>query len=103
MPSPKHVPMRTCVGCRASRPKRELIRVVRTPEGVVVADATGRLNGRGAYLDANASCLEKGLAGGALSRALELDVAPEARQRLRAEVDAIARDRQRGVLAGGSR
>ena len=46
----KKVPMRMCVACREMKPKKELIRVVRTPEGEIVADETGRKNGRGAYL-----------------------------------------------------
>lgn len=47
---PKHVPLRTCVVCREKRPKRELLRVVRTPEGEVLVDETGKLNGRGGYV-----------------------------------------------------
>lgn len=90
MPARKHVPTRTCIGCRNARPKRELMRVVRTPEGDVVADATGRRNGRGAYLDADPKCLESGLSGGALSRALEVQVTPDQVERLRADVAAIA-------------
>lgn len=89
----KHVPTRTCIACRTIRPKRELIRIVRTPAGEIVADATGRKPGRGAYLDADAACLERGLAGGALARALEAEIPEEARARLREGVRAIARDR----------
>lgn len=94
MPKNKHVPLRTCIGCRTARPKRELIRVVRTPEGGdVVADATGRRNGRGAYLDGDPACLERGLAAGALARALETEITDDQRERLRADVAAIARER----------
>ena len=46
----RHVPLRTCVVCRGKRPKQELLRIVRTPEGEVLADASGRLNGRGGYV-----------------------------------------------------
>lgn len=46
----RHVPMRTCVVCREKRPKRELLRIVRTPEGEVVVDPVGRANGRGGYV-----------------------------------------------------
>lgn len=49
----RHVPMRTCVICRQKRPKRDLLRVVRTPEGEVVMDPTGRMNGRGGYVCIN--------------------------------------------------
>ena len=55
----KHVPQRTCVVCRQVKPKRELIRVVRTPEGRVVVDETGKASGRGAYLCRKRVCWEK--------------------------------------------
>ena len=60
-----------CVACRTSRPKRELQRVVRTPERDVVLDPTGRLAGRGAYVCQDTDCLELAIRKGALSRALE--------------------------------
>ncbi|MFS8640208.1 MAG: YlxR family protein, partial [Symbiobacteriaceae bacterium] len=56
---PKHVPQRTCIGCRAVRPKRELLRIVRTPEGEILFDPSGRRAGRGAYLCPSASCLDR--------------------------------------------
>ena len=55
----KKIPMRQCLGCREMHPKRELIRLVRTPEGEVVADMTGKKNGRGAYLCPSESCLRR--------------------------------------------
>lgn len=91
----KHVPVRTCIGCGQTRPKRELVRIVRTPEGEIVADATGRRAGRGAYLDPSAECLEKGLAGGALARALETAVPDGQRDGLRADLARLALDRQK--------
>jgi predicted RNA-binding protein YlxR (DUF448 family) len=66
----KHVPQRTCVGCRTVLAKRELIRIVRTPDGVQV-DRTGKLSGRGAYLHDRRSCWERGLHG-ALPHALKV-------------------------------
>lgn len=78
----KHVPQRTCVGCHTVRPKRTLVRVVRTPEGVMV-DPTGKLNGRGAYLHNSRSCWERGLAG-ALKNALKVELTTEDKQRLEA-------------------
>lgn len=95
----KHTPIRTCIGCGGERAKRELVRVVRTTEGDVVADPTGRRNGRGAYIDPSSECLEKGLAGGALSRALEAPVTEELRERLRRDLAAIASQRQQSVAA----
>ena len=67
----KKVPMRMCVACREMKPKKELIRVVRTPEGEIIADETGRKNGRGAYLCRSKTCLSKAVKSRALERALE--------------------------------
>ena len=81
--------MRMCVACREMKPKKELIRVVRTPEGKIVADETGRKNGRGAYLCRSEACLNKALKTRALDRALEQPLSEAA-------VDAL-----RQVIAGG--
>jgi uncharacterized protein len=66
----KHVPIRTCLGCRQRRAKRELVRLVRRADGVVVRDAAGTAPGRGAYVCADAGCLERVLKAGRLSHAL---------------------------------
>lgn len=76
-PRPKHVPMRTCVVCGQTRGKRELVRVVRTPEGTVQVDPTGKLAGRGAYLCRAQTCWEPALAGHKLSAALKVPLRPE--------------------------
>ncbi len=76
----KHVPQRTCVGCRTVLAKRELVRIVRTPDGVRV-DLTGKLAGRGAYLHNQRSCWERGLRG-ALAHALKTELTPADRERL---------------------
>ncbi len=55
----KKIPMRMCVGCRTMKPKRELIRVVKTPENEIKLDTTGKLNGRGAYVCPCRECLAK--------------------------------------------
>lgn len=68
---PKKIPMRMCVACRQMRPKKELIRVVRTPEGAIVLDRSGRANGRGAYLCDSVDCLNRAIKARALERALE--------------------------------
>ena len=73
------IPTRSCVACRTSRPKRDLLRVVRAPGGGVVADETGRLSGRGAYVCRDLACIERALDRGALSRALETPVPEELR------------------------
>jgi len=66
----KHVPIRTCLGCRQRRPKRELVRLVRRADGVVACDASRAAPGRGAYVCADAACLERALKAGRLSQAL---------------------------------
>jgi uncharacterized protein len=78
---PKHIPQRTCVGCRTVLPKRSLIRLVRTPEGVQ-ADPTGKRAGRGAYLHDRRSCWEKGLKG-SLGNALRTTLTDQDVERLR--------------------
>ena len=78
----KHIPQRTCVGCRTVMPKRQLVRIVRSPEGVQV-DSTGKLAGRGAYLHDRRSCWERGMKG-ALAHALKTELTTEDRERLQA-------------------
>jgi uncharacterized protein len=72
-PRPKHVPQRTCVACRSTDAKRTLIRLVRTPEGTVAVDPTGKRAGRGAYLCARMSCWVRGINEKTLVRALRLE------------------------------
>lgn len=83
----KHIPQRTCVGCRTVMPKRQLIRIVRSPDGVQV-DPTGKLPGRGAYLHDQRSCWERGLKG-ALAHALKTELATEDRERLQAYLEGL--------------
>jgi hypothetical protein len=78
----KHIPQRTCVVCRQTRPKRDLIRLVRTTDGKIEFDLSGRKAGRGAYLCRNRGCFEKALAGGQLGRALRVKLTPEERAQL---------------------
>ena len=79
----KHVPQRTCVACRTPRPKRELVRIVRTTEGEVLVDETGKRNGRGAYLCRKRECWETALAHHRLERALKTTFSPETQAHLR--------------------
>ena len=67
----KKVPMRMCVGCREMKPKKELLRIVRSPEGEISVDRTGKVSGRGAYICANAECLSRARKIKALERALD--------------------------------
>ena len=70
----RHVPKRVCVTCRAVGSKRDLVRIVRTPEGSVLVDERGKQNGRGAYLCARRSCWETALGKGRLSGALKINL-----------------------------
>lgn len=73
----KKIPMRMCTGCREMKPKFELVRVVKTPDGEIKLDNTGKLNGRGAYICKNTECLNKAIKTNALSRAFETSVLSE--------------------------
>ena len=83
-PRTQHVPQRTCIGCRSVDSKRQFVRVVRTPDQRVTIDATGRANGRGAYLHADRRCWEKALKGGTITYALKITPANEDVEALRA-------------------
>lgn len=83
----RHVPQRTCVGCRQTLEKRNLIRLVRTSDGVKV-DLTGKLAGRGAYLHDQRSCWEKGLKG-ALSAALKTEISASDLSSLRQFIESL--------------
>lgn len=89
-PKPKKLPMRTCVACRTERPKRDLVRIVRTPEGEVKLDATGRMSGRGAYLCPKVECLRTAVKRKALNRALGSDPPEESVAVLEAEMTAAS-------------
>ena len=78
----KKIPMRQCLGCREMKPKRELLRVVRSPEGEVAFDARGKLPGRGAYVCPNPDCFKKAVKTRALDRALEVKIPEEGMARL---------------------
>jgi uncharacterized protein len=70
---PRHIPERMCIACRETNAKRQLVRLVRAPDGSVTIDASGKKSGRGAYLCNRAACWEAGLKRGVLPRALKLD------------------------------
>lgn len=70
-------PLRTCVGCRTKREKKELLRIVRTPEGEIVLDPTGKKNGRGAYICPKSECLKLALKTKSLQRALGKELDPD--------------------------
>jgi uncharacterized protein len=80
---PKHVPQRTCVACRTSDAKRTYVRLVRTADGTVEVDPTGKKNGRGAYLCRRRGCWQRGLDSKALDRALKAEIDDQTRAELR--------------------
>jgi len=78
----KHIPQRTCLGCRQIRAKRELIRVVSTPGGIIEIDTSGKKAGRGAYFCSSWQCWEEGLKGKRLEHALRSQLTRDNRERL---------------------
>ena len=83
---PKKIPMRMCVGCREMKPKRELIRVVRSPEGEVSMDPVGKKPGRGAYVCRQESCLTRAIKQKQLERQLEVRMTEEVAAALQYEL-----------------
>jgi uncharacterized protein len=88
----KHIPMRTCVACRETKPKRELIRIVLLADGVAAVDETGKQNGRGAYLCRRRACWQKALERGGLGRALRAPLSSEAIDELAAYAEIMFPD-----------
>ncbi|MDO6354084.1 YlxR family protein [Caloramator sp. CAR-1] len=82
----KKIPMRMCLGCQEMKPKKELIRVVRSPEGDISIDMTGKKAGRGAYICKDINCLEKAIKAKRFEKALEVKISEEIYQKLREEL-----------------
>ena len=91
---PKKIPMRQCVGCREMKPKKELIRVVRSPEGQVSLDFKGKLPGRGAYLCPAPACLARAKKSRALERAFSAQLPDEVCAGLEAQMKEVPQDAQ---------
>ena len=87
---PKKIPMRMCVGCREMKEKRQLIRIVRTPEGEAVLDPTGKRSGRGAYVCRQPECLKRAIRQKQLDRQLEITLTPEVTGALTAEMERLS-------------
>ena len=86
---PKHVPLRTCIACRSTEAKRGLVRVVRTSEARVELDATGKKNGRGAYVHETRACWDEALKKDRLARALKVAVPADDMERLREHAESL--------------
>ena len=87
MAAEKKIPMRQCLGCREMKPKRELIRVVRSPEGAISLDFRGKASGRGAYVCRDPKCLKKAIRAKALERAFSVQIPAEIYERLEREME----------------
>ena len=85
----KKIPMRKCLGCMQSFPKKELIRVIRTPDGAVLVDLTGKKSGRGAYLCKDKACLKKAVKAKRLQNNLEAEISEELIESLSKELEII--------------
>jgi len=79
----KKIPQRMCLGCQSRKDKRDLVRVVRTPEGEVLLDKTGKKNGRGAYICPDIACLEQVIKTKRLEKSLEVEISTEVYEKLR--------------------
>lgn len=83
----KKIPMRQCIGCSEMKPKRELLRILRTEEEGIILDATGRKNGRGAYICPNAECLQKARRSKGIERSFKTAVTEEVYDSLIKEIE----------------
>ena len=86
MQTKKKIPLRKCLGCNEQRPKKELVRIVRTPEGTIVLDKTGKQSGRGAYLCPQIACLKKAIKGKRIEKSLETRISEEIYEQLEREL-----------------
>lgn len=84
----KKIPMRMCSGCGEMKPKRELVRVVKSPQGEISMDLTGRKAGRGAYVCKNPECLQKAQKARRLERSFSMQIPQEVYERLKEELNA---------------
>ena len=82
----KKIPMRQCLGCNERKPKGELLRVLRTPEGEILLDFTGKKSGRGAYICRDVKCLKKARKSGRIGKNLECEIPDEVYDRMEAEL-----------------
>lgn len=88
----KKIPERTCLGCNNSKPKNELIRIVKDKENNVCVDLSGKMNGRGAYICSNLDCLEKVIKSKRLSKMFELEIDNKIYEDLRDVIGAIPKE-----------
>ena len=87
--SMKKVPLRQCIGCQEMKSKKEMIRVIKTAEDEIMLDATGRKNGRGAYLCPSMECLKKAVKGKGLERSFKMAIPKEVYETLEKEMEGL--------------
>ncbi len=87
----KKIPLRQCIGCQEMKNKKEMIRVIKTAEGEIMLDATGRKNGRGAYLCPSMECFRKATKGKGLERSFKMAIPKEVYEALEKEMEEIGR------------
>lgn len=88
----KKIPLRTCVGCKEVKPKKELIRVVKQTDGKIMIDFTGKTNGRGAYLCPDSNCLAQAIKTKKLSREFECEIPKEVYEDLQNQIERGSKD-----------
>lgn len=93
----KKLPLRVCTGCGQSKPKKELIRVLRTPEDEIAIDTSGKKNGRGAYICLSADCLQKAINSRGLARSLRMPIPNELLDTLKKELVSLESNTKKGV------
>ncbi|MGI6018414.1 MAG: RNase P modulator RnpM [Marvinbryantia sp.] len=85
----KKIPMRKCIGCQEMKNKKEMMRILHTPEDTIELDTTGRKNGRGAYLCFSKECFEKAVKSKGLERSLKMSIPAEVYESLKKEIEQI--------------
>lgn len=91
-PAQKKIPERQCLGCNEHKPKREMLRVVRTPDGEILLDFTGKKSGRGAYICRDAGCFKKARKSKRIDRSLDVTIPEEVYDRMESELAGGAND-----------
>lgn len=83
----RKIPMRKCLGCGENKSKKDLIRIVKTPEDEIVVDTTGKINGRGAYICNNSECLERAVENKNISKSLKKELTKEIYDELKVKIE----------------
>ena len=89
MAQSRHVPLRKCTGCQEMKTKKEMLRILRTAEGEILLDMTGKKNGRGAYVCRSRECFEKAVKNKGLERSLKIKIPEETYESLKKEIESI--------------